>query len=51
MKEKMNAEYSYVCPKCDYKAVRMGKLTECPLCKICTGCGKPVGHCTCVEGE
>ena len=44
-------EYSYICDKCGYKAVKMGKLDKCPLCNICPKCGKPVKDCTCIEGE
>jgi len=44
-------EHSYICEKCGYKAVKMGALDECPLCKICLQCSKPVKECTCIEGE
>ena len=44
-------EYSYICKKCGYKAVKMGKLSECPLCTLCPRCGKPIRICICIEGE
>lgn len=44
-------KYSYICQKCGYKAVNMGKLKQCPLCRPCPRCGQPIRHCVCIEGE
>lgn len=48
---KTSSKKEFICPRCGYEAFKMAKLSQCPLCVICSGCGKEVRKCKCKEGE
>ncbi|MBS3169189.1 hypothetical protein J4210_01790 [Candidatus Woesearchaeota archaeon] len=48
---KKPAKKEYFCPHCGYEAFKLARLSSCPLCVICSGCGKEVRKCRCKEGE
>lgn len=49
--EKKKVEKGFICPTCGYAAFVMAKLSHCPLCVICSRCGKGIRNCKCKEGE
>lgn len=41
----------FICSTCGYEATKLARLSHCPLCLLCKGCGKKVRDCCCLEGE